>query len=89
MDLHLANVSFRMGYRMIEQNEFLDIIVMLDKDSLQVPLQEDSQPIELPPARGWASSTVLAGDRESYLIISRKFRIGGCTFGTACYTSDN
>lgn len=41
-----------MGYRMVEQNEFLDIIVMLDKDKLQVPLQEDSPPAVLPPAQG-------------------------------------
>lgn len=56
--INLANVSFRMGYRMIEQNEFLDIIVMLDKDSLQVPLQEDSPPVGLPLAQGWEFPTV-------------------------------
>lgn len=36
-----------MGYRMIEQNEFLDIIVMLDQNNLQVPLQDESPPTRL------------------------------------------
>lgn len=48
---------------MVEQNEFLDIIVMLDKDRLQEPLQEDSPPIGLHPAQGWGFSTALLDNR--------------------------
>lgn len=51
---------------MIEQNEFLDIIVMLDKGSLQVPLQEDSPPVGLSSAQGWGfPAHCLISNRES------------------------